>query len=393
MNVHFVSCARYPTEKAYGVTIGNTLKALTDLGVTNSILTWGQSFTDEYGNKVLSIARYPVRIPLAIYSLPIRALSRSSFVINQFIFSLYLIFNKKTYVNDLVLWTREPLTLAIHSIFSRRSSYLIELHHSVGLFNRFMIKFLSIKNSIQIIALSDDAMEYFSRNFEGFKVTSIPMGVPKSFSDATKEINSKYFTVGYLGKGVSNGNDNQLAEIIYASKLLQDYDDIRFIFLGLEQNYKRNLQEIASNLSLDSSRILFIDHVEHMQVPEQLIKFDIGVLPYPESVYNSERFPLKLLEYAAIGLPIIASDTTVHRNLIDETFGLFYKKGSPDQLSDAILKIRKNSAMYAEMSSRARQFSLSYTYDERARKVISLLKQGHQCPREEGDQHNLDEYS
>jgi glycosyltransferase involved in cell wall biosynthesis len=380
MKIQFISCARYPTEKAYGVTIGNTLNSLTELGVANSVLTWGKSYPDEYNNKLVSIARYPFRVPLEIYSLPLRALSRLSYVLNQFIYSLYLIFNKDVFSKESVLWTREPITLLMHSIFSLRSSYLIELHHSVGTFSRFIIKFLSIKNNVQIIALSDDAVNDFSLKFKGISVTNLPMGVPKSFSEATKEKSSGHFSVGYLGKGVSNGNDNELSEIVYVSKLMQDHGDIQFIFLGLEQVYKNKLKVIISDLNVDASRITFIDHVEHKRVAEELIKFDVGILPYPESVYNSERFPLKLLEYAAVGLPVIASDTTAHRKLLDETFALFYKKGNPTQLSDAILKIKNESGLYTEMSANARQFSLSYTYDERARKLINMLIPASQIP-------------
>lgn len=375
MNIFFITCARYPTQKAYGVTTGNTLKSLTDFGVANSILSWGKNSPDEFENKVISIALSPIRIPPKLYNSSLRAIAKLSFVLNQFIYALYLVFSKNIFSKESVLWTREPTTLFIHSILSFRSCYLIELHHSVSTFTRLMILFLNVKNNVHIITISDEAAEDFSRKFSAIKVSTLPMGVPKSFSCITKEISSDQFLVGYLGKGVSNGNDNELAEIVHTAKLLQDYKDIGFIFLGLEQEYKKNLQKIISDLKVDPSRITFIDHLEHKQVPRELIKFDVGVLPYPDSVYNSERFPIKILEYAAVGLPIIASDTAVHRRLLDQKFTLFYKKGLPSQLSEAILKIKENPEVSADMSASARLFSLNYTYDERARRLIYLLKQ------------------
>lgn len=373
MNIHFVTCARYPTQKAYGVTIGNTMNALTELGIGNSIITWGNCHTDEYKNKVNSLAERPIRLPLRYYKSPLGVISRMSYIANQLIFAIYLTFSKEKYTNGSVFWTREPITLVFHSIMNSNFRYFIELHHSISLVSRVIIKFLGRKNKVQIIALSDKAVSDFSKIFTGINVSYLPMGVPKSFTKLTTKIDQSEFIVGYLGKGMSNGNDNELFEIIYASKIMEDNEDIKFIFIGLEHYYKKSLQKIIFSLNLDPKRIVFIDHIDHLQVAQILVTFDVGILPYPESIYNSERFPLKSLEYAAVGLPIIASDTKVHRNLLDQSFTFFYEKEDSGELSSAILKIKNNPEIHAAMSANARQFALRYTYDERARKFLELL--------------------
>ena len=108
-------------------------------------------------------------------------------------------------------------------------------------------------------------------------------------------------------------------------------------------------------------------------MPDELLKFDVGIIPYPESLYNSERFPLKILEYAAVGLPIIASDTKSHRNLLNDSFAIFYQKGNYLELSTLILNIMHNPSKYSLMSKNARAFSSNFTYDERVRKLLSSI--------------------
>ncbi len=374
MSIHFLSCARYPTEKAYGVTIGNTMFALSEQGISNSIVTWGKVRADEYGNTITSLKENPIRISPRMYgSLPV-FIARASYILNQFIYSFYFYKAKKTFEINSYFWTREPATLLVHSLNSKNSNYLIELHHSIGKISRVFIKQLTRRNNVKIIVLNKESERYYSKIFPNVKIQILGMGVPKTFMDVVRTNNQWEFIAGYLGKGVSNGHDNELAEIVYACKELNLEKNIKFTFIGLEPFYKEKLKKIIEKLGIPVNKIFFIDHVEHSQVSKELAKLDLGILPYPESSYNAERFSLKALEYAAIGLPIVASDTKAHRILLDEAFTYFYKKGDTQALAKGILAIKKDSDRNSSMSVSAREFSTRYTYDERALKLLQFLR-------------------
>jgi glycosyltransferase involved in cell wall biosynthesis len=200
------------------------------------------------------------------------------------------------------------------------------------------------------------------------------MGVPNSFF-LTKKINAlDPVTVGYLGKGVSSGHDNELLEIIYAAKKLTSTFEVQFKFIGLEAKYKEKMKSLASQLKISPSTIIFVDHVDHTDIPFELGTIDIGLLPYGESAYNSERFPIKVLEYAAAGLPIIATGTLGHRELLDEEFTRFYSKNNHDDLADAIVYVGNRVKQSKQMSEAARQFASKFTYDERVRKLLAVIE-------------------
>jgi teichuronic acid biosynthesis glycosyltransferase TuaH len=129
-----------------------------------------------------------------------------------------------------------------------------------------------------------------------------------------------------------------------------------------------------NDLNMHSDSIIFVDHVNHASIPQELLTFDVGLLPYGNSIYNSERFPIKLLEYSAAGLPIIATDTPVHRELMSDQFTQFYSKDNPDDLADVIVKLKEKSNETKKMSESARQFASQFTYDKRAEKLLALLK-------------------
>jgi len=348
--------------------------ALSQQGVTNSIVTWGKYRADDHGNIITSLEEHPIRIPGRLYNSLPEIFARTAYMLNQFIYAIYFSKAKKHFEDNAYFWTREPITLLVHSLISENSHYLIELHHSIGKISRAVIKQLARKNEVKIIVLNKESESHFSKIFSSINVQSLAMGVPRAFMDVARTNRQKDFLVGYLGKGVSSGHDNELAEIVYACKNLSLEKDVKFTFIGLEPYYKENLKKIISTLRMEENKIFFIDHVEHSQVIRELVKLDLGILPYPESTYNAERFPLKALEYAAIGLPIVASDTKAHRILLDETFTHFYKKGDSEELAKGILKIKNDDERRASMSANAREFSRGYTYDERALKLLQFLR-------------------
>ena len=373
MKILYLCSSRYPTEKAYGVTIGNTFHKLQETDRDSEIVVWGQPIQDIYGNKILSIASHPLRIPTYLYSCKISKISEMAFFFNQLIFGLYFLFARYDKKRETILWTREPLTLVPHSLFSRKSQYLIELHHPASKVSQKIIQFLCKRHNVKITVLSEKSALHHSELFTKSPISVIPMGVPENFFQNRSIKKSDLFTVGYIGKGESSGNDNMLYEVIYAAKILQSQLRIQFRFIGLELGYKEKLISMLKNLEVESANFIFVDHVDHIKIPAELGTFDVGLLPYGESKYNSERFPIKLLEYAAGGLPIIATDTSTHRDLLNQEFTQFYSKDDPNELAEAITKMKIKSEESEAISESARKFAKKFTYDERVRKLLALI--------------------
>jgi glycosyltransferase involved in cell wall biosynthesis len=373
MKILYLCSTRYPTEKAYGVTIGNTFQKLREINRHSEIVVWGPLKQDTFGNKISSLSRHPLRVPTNFYTSKISKISEMAFFFNQFIYGLYLLFSPYKENKNTIFWTREPFLLLPHSLLFRKSRYLIELHHPASKINQKIIRSLCKKNSVEIIVLSEKSAQYHSKIFNNSLISIIPMGVPKDFFKKSDFSKSRIFTVGYIGKGISSGNDNALYEIVYAAKILQSKSRIQFKFIGLELGYKEKMISLIKDLEVESVNFIFVDHIDHKKIPFELGTFDVGLVPYGDSNYNSERFPIKLLEYAAGGLPIVATDTLVHRELLNEEFTQFYSKNNHTDLADAIHKMQIRIQENEAMSESARRFAMNFTYDERVNKLLALI--------------------
>lgn len=104
---------------------------------------------------------------------------------------------------------------------------------------------------------------------------------------------------------------------------------------------RENLEALCVTLGI-ADHVSFTGAVTPSQVPHQLGEMDIGIAPYPklDEFYFS---PLKIYEYMASGLPVIASDIGQIRQLIaHEQTGLLTPAGDIDAIANAVIWLHRN---------------------------------------------------
>ncbi len=133
--------------------------------------------------------------------------------------------------------------------------------------------------------------------------------------------------------------------------------------------------ELARNGCLD--RATFTGAVDHDAVPGWLASMDVAVAPYPDlpDFYFS---PLKLYEYMAAGLPVVASGIGQIADIVDDgRNGLLVRPGSAHDLADAILCLALDPAMAARLGAAAgATVRTHHTWDAVARRILALAVTG-----------------
>jgi glycosyltransferase involved in cell wall biosynthesis len=118
--------------------------------------------------------------------------------------------------------------------------------------------------------------------------------------------------------------------------------------------------------------VIFTGRVAHDEMPELLAAMDVAVAPYLE-VPDFYFSPLKLYEYMASGLAIVASDAGEIAALVrDGQSGLVCPPGDVAALCSALLRLAHDAGLRARLGAAARREVERHTWSENARIVAHL---------------------
>lgn len=126
--------------------------------------------------------------------------------------------------------------------------------------------------------------------------------------------------------------------------------DARFVVAG-EGPWSAELARRAADLGV-ADRVTALGARRHEEMPTVLAALDVAVLAGTPA-YAS---PLKLYEYLAAGLPVVAPDQeNLHEVLRDRENALLFPPGDAAALGGALVELKRDAALRARLGARARE--------------------------------------
>lgn len=137
------------------------------------------------------------------------------------------------------------------------------------------------------------------------------------------------------------------------------------------------LEELARRRGVDDQTRWF-GEIPHGLMPGFLAALDVALLPYPP-LDGFAFSPLKLFEYLASGVPIVASDLGQIRDVLEGgRWGRLVVPGDPFALADAIREILHDPDDSRERAARARSTTLeAHSWEQRARYLTEVVEHEH----------------
>jgi glycosyltransferase involved in cell wall biosynthesis len=135
----------------------------------------------------------------------------------------------------------------------------------------------------------------------------------------------------------------------------------------LEQDFKKR--------GLDED-VTFTGNILHEEVPAVLRQLDIALAPYPSCHHDFYFSPLKLFEYMACGVPVVAPNLgQIAEVVTDGKTGLLYPAGDLDQLEAGCDKLVFDPELRSRLGNAASDLvHREFTWDKNAERLVELAR-------------------
>ncbi|MDM9382256.1 glycosyltransferase family 4 protein [Chlorogloeopsis sp. ULAP01] len=226
-----------------------------------------------------------------------------------------------------------------------------------------------------IIAVSEGVADYLRRypQTQG-KVHIVPNGVnPERFPlHQSPALPSNNFTIGFVG---TMKPWHGLPTLVNAFAQLHDHHPhTRLLIVG--DGPERSQLEADFIYAGIRDAVEFTGKVLPSDVPGLLASMDVAVAPYPNDP-NFYFSPLKVYEYMAAGLPVVASRIGQLQALInDGVNGILYEPGNSQQLTNWLDHLWQHPWLRTQLGQNARATVLrSHTWEQSVERILSLTAQ------------------
>jgi glycosyltransferase involved in cell wall biosynthesis len=124
-------------------------------------------------------------------------------------------------------------------------------------------------------------------------------------------------------------------------------------------------------------RVRYAGRVGRAEVAALLARVKVGIIPLQPIANYVDAYPVKLFEYLAAGLPVIATDVPRWRAVLEEhDCGACVPFGAPELLGAAITSLLDDDDRAREMGARAREAAAAhYSWETQAAALVALYEE------------------
>jgi len=206
---------------------------------------------------------------------------------------------------------------------------------------------------------------------EYYSVSSNRISIVTNGTDLEKFYNSKENNKRVIFSGAMYHHRGIDVLLNCASQVIDQINDVEFLLLGDGPEMSR-LREFVNKNNL-SKNIIFKGWVKREKIPEFLATSSIGIGPLRTTDVTKGALPIKVLEYMASSLPILAMKETLPENILkDEING--YTITDSNELAEKIIHILKNDDLREQMGKNSNEMVQKFDWKNVTESIINEFR-------------------
>jgi len=400
----YLSNARMPTEKAHGFQIAKMCEAFSGLGLNVSLV-------------------HPYRIqpeelrgadPLKYYSIPqgtfelqtipnpdllwiFGKISKRIEPVGSRLQNMLHAWSVQRFIEGLpqmtqrIFFSRDVLSIARLAARKKRTPGKLVFEAHKPLPRSVMHYFPTLKELDLIAVLTEPLQHYFvQRGIPKEKTLVLPDAVDLKMAASRQDpaecrrqlglpLDSQL--IGYVGRFHTMGMEKGLPELIRSvgglkRRLGRDFN-AKLVCVGGPLDRVFSYRKLGADVGLANEEMLFFDRVSNSEVPLWIRSFDIVAAPFPDTEhYRLYMSPLKIFEYMASGVPMVATDLPSLREVLtDGENVLMAQPGDETSMSNCLEQLLTQPQLRTKVARAALNTVKEYTWEKRAARVLARLSE------------------
>lgn len=154
-------------------------------------------------------------------------------------------------------------------------------------------------------------------------------------------------------------------------KLLSRIPNAEFHIYG-DGPMERRLIALTKELGLEDS-VRFFEPRELTEMAGLMAQADLGVVPKRADSFGNEAYSTKILEFMAVGVPVVAASTKIDRYYFNDSLVRFFDAGDPDSMAAAMYEVLTNRGLQLRLVSQGTEHAARNNWASRKEEYLDLI--------------------
>lgn len=108
-------------------------------------------------------------------------------------------------------------------------------------------------------------------------------------------------------------------------------------------------------------------------IAETMAGVDLGVVPKLKDSFGNEAFSTKVMEFMAMGVPVVAADTRIDKFYFNDDLVQFFESGNAEDLADKVTDLVNDPAKRSALAANAKVYIERNNWDVRKNEYLDLV--------------------
>jgi glycosyltransferase involved in cell wall biosynthesis len=152
----------------------------------------------------------------------------------------------------------------------------------------------------------------------------------------------------------------------------KEIKDLNFQIVGVGDDLPY-LIELAGELDLTDCVSIHEGWLPKEELVPVILNVDIGIVPTLNDDFTKYMLPTKLLEYVALGIPVICSRTQTVEAYFDDSMIQYVEPADANDLAERILDLYRNPGKRGMLTANAERFNRDYSWEVHKQRYYRLI--------------------